>query len=378
MIARSRSRLHVPVAPRFHPKAPNESSAQTVVFLSLLLLLPYFLTKLEQRALLSSAPLAYSAVVLAAIVSANYKYPRGMSIANVAESLECLLDAIQRAEYIHAGKSNIGLLIDQLVVFTLCDRFLPPGGHLTALYSLMFYNVIAYCFGYARQMRRLLTEMEGIRLSLSRSSARHLAASTTNCVLEWTRAVTITVTLVTMLLIFALKHEIHHYGPTWPYLGVTGVYYVMTEKTLVEFLPAFLGSSGFRLFGGCDELWQQAIVKAATATIAAVASVCGFKFGHWGLPLYGLYTCVYIRLKDMNSNELAALRQHQVLLGPFPCASQRELDILDDVCAVCLSQMSTPMGRVTPCQHVFHAECLRRCLLQSSLCPLCKRELLSQ
>ena len=63
---------------------PKSHKCSTVVFLSLLLLLPYFLTKLEQRALLSSAPLAYSAVVLPAIVSANYKYPRGMSIANVA------------------------------------------------------------------------------------------------------------------------------------------------------------------------------------------------------------------------------------------------------------------------------------------------------
>lgn len=70
----------------------------------------------------------------------------------------------------------------QLVVFTLCDRFLLPNNQLTGLYSLMFYNVIAYCFNYGREVREMITESErhlSVRLS-SRSSVRHLAISSTN------------------------------------------------------------------------------------------------------------------------------------------------------------------------------------------------------
>jgi len=99
------------------------------------------------------------------------------------------------------------------------------------------------------------------------------------CVLEWTRAVTITATLVTMLLMFAFKQKLTHYGPTWSYLCITGLYYILTEKTFVQFFPDLVDLIGFRSFGGFDELWEQAILKAATATVAAVVSIVGFKFG---------------------------------------------------------------------------------------------------
>ena len=46
-----------------------------VCLLSVLLLLPYFITKLEPSVLLSSAGLAYSCLVLPMVSAANYKYP---------------------------------------------------------------------------------------------------------------------------------------------------------------------------------------------------------------------------------------------------------------------------------------------------------------
>lgn len=85
--------------------------------------------------------------------------------------------------------------------------------------------------------------------------------------------------MVTMLLIFALKHELAHYGPTWSYICITGLYYTMTEKTFVQFFGPFLGMFRFQLFGDADELWEQAALKASTASIAAVVSLLGFKFG---------------------------------------------------------------------------------------------------
>jgi hypothetical protein len=39
-------------------------------------------------------------------------------------------------------------------------------------------------------------------------------------------------------------------------------------------------------------------------------------------------------------------------------------------CPVCLADIWS--GRMTSCGHVFHSECLVRCLRQSSVCPMCR------
>lgn len=44
-------------------------------------------------------------------------------------------------------------------------------------------------------------------------------------------------------------------------------------------------------------------------------------------------------------------------------------------CAICLDKMRLLSARCTPCGHVFHGSCLRKCLLYSNQCPLCKHEL---
>jgi hypothetical protein len=45
----------------------------------------------------------------------------------------------------------------QLIFFVLCDRVLVPDQRVTALYSLMFYNVIAYCVSYIKELVEKVT-----------------------------------------------------------------------------------------------------------------------------------------------------------------------------------------------------------------------------
>ena len=138
------------------------------------------------------------------------------------------------------------------------------------------------------------------------------------------------------------------------------------------------------------------ILKSTTAAIAAIFCFLGFVYGkfsncyfysvwmkrhliwihagQWKLSVYALYTCVWLRLKDLHTNELAALRQHLAVLARYRYATREELEEHDDVCAVCLSEFQN-FARITPCQHVFHGDCLRRCLQTSDLCPICKRQL---
>ena len=55
-------------------------------------------------------------------------------------------------------------------------------------------------------------------------------------------------------------------------------------------------------------------------------------------------------------------------------------DIVDEKCAICLSEMKIPAGDATqvakklPCKHVFHKKCIHVWLVRVAFCPLCKSE----
>ena len=65
-----------------------------------------------------------------------------------------------------------------MIVFMMCDRVLLSADQkLSSLYSLMFYNVLAYCVNY---LYDLVTKDNWSSVNLSsQSSIRHLAMSTT-------------------------------------------------------------------------------------------------------------------------------------------------------------------------------------------------------
>ncbi|KAK8941510.1 hypothetical protein KSP40_PGU021657 [Platanthera guangdongensis] len=47
--------------------------------------------------------------------------------------------------------------------------------------------------------------------------------------------------------------------------------------------------------------------------------------------------------------------------------------VIDEVCAVCLEEMVAGVEVVwTPCEHLFHGECLRRWFERAGSCPLCR------
>lgn len=58
----------------------------------------------------------------------------------------------------------------------------------------------------------------------------------------------------------------------------------------------------------------------------------------------------------------------------LPCASADELKSHShDVCAICYFEMKTAC--VTPCQHLFHAQCLKKWLYIQDRCPLCSTQI---
>lgn len=106
---------------------------------------------------------------------------------------------------------NFAAMAEQLLFLMLADRLLlPPRQRTTCLYSLMFYNVLAYCFGYLREL--LAKEDWSPFVTLTETSQiKHLAMSATKIVLEWTKAVTFLVTVTFTLLVFSLGKGLQNY-----------------------------------------------------------------------------------------------------------------------------------------------------------------------
>lgn len=121
-----------------------------------------------------------------------------------------LYGPIDRAENLFLKMRNISVMVNQIVFFMLSDQVLVPGQRMTCLYTLMFYNVIAYCVGYIKEL--IQKEDWSFYVTLTeRSKIKHLAMSATKIVLEWTKAVTFVVTLTFMLLVFGLEQGLDHY-----------------------------------------------------------------------------------------------------------------------------------------------------------------------
>lgn len=261
----------------------------------------------------------------------------------------------------------------------VCDRVLlcSFGGHncpqkrITGLYSLMFYNVIAYCVSYIKEL--IEKEDWSVTVNMTQhSNIKHVAMSATKIVLEWTKAITFIITVTFMLLVFGLEQGLEHYQPTASYTFVTWTYYMCTEKVFVELFPPLLVFLRFKAIEALEFLYAPVILRYYTITLASILVAILICYGQIRFACIALYLTVYLRVKDTIQNCLRALKEEQAVLGRFRQASADEIENCDDVCAVCLSTMER--ARVTPCQHMFHANCLRQCLKTSYNCPMCKRE----
>lgn len=261
----------------------------------------------------------------------------------------------------------------------MCDRVLLcgfggqncPKKRLTGLYSLMFYNVIAYCVSYIKELIEKEDWSPYVNMT-QHSNLKHVAMSATKIVLEWTKAVTFIITVTFMLLVFGLEQGLEYYQPTTLYSFVTWTYYMCTEKVFVQFFPAVLLFFRFRFLEALEALYAPVILRYYTISLAAIFGLILLFYGQFKFTFMATYLTVYLKAKDMSQNCLKELKNEQAILARFRHASVEEIENCDDVCAVCLSSMER--ARVTPCQHLFHADCLRRCLNSSYSCPICKRE----
>ncbi|GIY24718.1 RING-type domain-containing protein [Caerostris extrusa] len=294
----------------------------------------------------------------------------------VWESLSChTSNMFRHAEDSYRKNSAMASLINQVLFFMLCDCWFCPEDRLTSLYCLLFYNVIGYMVAYAVKLLNLHDYSPIIRVS-EHSNIRHLAMTTTKIVLDLAKVVTFAITGVFLLLVFGLEQGLEHFNPTWCYIFITALYYISTEPTCQKKGSTLLSKLQLDCFENLEELWYPVLVRvfSSLASVLMVTVVWFCTKGGWVLIFSSAYINVYLCLKDMGDHWNVLLREKSVL-DKYRYATKEELNEKDDICAVCLQSMKK--ARVTPCQHMFHGECLRICLKQQihSVCPMCKQDL---
>ncbi|KAL0269603.1 UNVERIFIED_CONTAM: hypothetical protein PYX00_007277 [Menopon gallinae] len=292
----------------------------------------------------------------------------------VRDILDRIYRPLLQTEQILLRMTHLYTIINQIVFFTLCDRAIGSNEKINSVYSLMLYNVIAYCLQYVKDMIEKEDWSPYVNVS-QHSNVRHLAMTATKIVLEWTKAVTFLITIVFLVLTFSAREGLEKYHPTFLYTIFTLLHYGATEKTFFEMFPKFLTKLQLNIFESLEALWAPVILKLYTIVISAILVLWQIGLRNYRLAICGVYINVILCWKDADKNCFQELKKELGVLGKFKDATSKQLASFDDICSVCLCPMKA--AKVTPCQHLFHADCLRRCLKTRGDCPICKRELIS-
>ncbi|KAF2361106.1 Zinc finger C3HC4 RING-type [Trinorchestia longiramus] len=272
----------------------------------------------------------------------------------------------QKTEQMLSSQGNLTTLCKQMIFLSVCEKCLLPGQHLSSLYTLMFCSIITYCVGYAYE---LLTRQEWsllVRVGGSSSCVRHLALSTTNILLEWTKAVTFITTVVFLLLMLGLEKGLKDYSPSPLYFVIAALYWVFTEKICRKFILNWMLDKRWSFCDSLEELYVPLYLQYFQLFSLGAFTLPCMYMGNWRIAVCG---AVFVRMDYVHTQTLllklsAAIDQ----LSQFRSASEAELRQNNDRCSICLSWMTS--ARVTPCQHFYHAECLLNILKLLLKCPM--------
>lgn len=124
------------------------------------------------------------------------------------------------------------------------------------------------------------------------------------------------------------------------------VYYIKAIGNTIEFM--------FGIFLFCNGAWI--LFFESGGAIRAFMMVIHAYFNIWAQAREGWKTFMKRR---------TAVRK----IRSLPSASAEQLAVINDVCAICYSELNTAV--VTQCGHYFHGVCLRKWLYVQDNCPLC-------
>ncbi|PNF27955.1 hypothetical protein B7P43_G16443 [Cryptotermes secundus] len=182
-----------------------------------------------------------------------------------------------------------------------------------------------------------------------------------------------------VLLTFTL--QFNHLEPTYSYVALTLVYFILSQYkgTAGEetFIVSAVRNLGFQVLEGFEEFWVPLVIYSSTVALSATLVLAAiWQLNYWILCIIVGYANVCacgLQVLDKYWSPLAAQR---AVIAPFPLATLQQMtERGDTACPVCLDDMHLFAARITPCSHIFHGQCLRKCIIQFGQCPLCKQPL---
>ncbi|KAL3847615.1 hypothetical protein ACJMK2_018518 [Sinanodonta woodiana] len=173
----------------------------------------------------------------------------------------------------------------------------------------------------------------------------------------------------------------------WPIINCFGWLLLVTTSTMT--LMCYMVNM-FSWYYDMDITKTQDIIYYISLSKSISIVVCSFLEGYHrlffpffpqnllGLIVHGILITLgqVIIVFTILSLEYAIHMQRtksRAVVQSLPQATPDQVAHLDDVCAICMGEIGE--GLVTPCNHIFHSECIRRACTIRPSCPMCNQPL---
>nr|XP_053655330.1 E3 ubiquitin-protein ligase HRD1-like isoform X1 [Cherax quadricarinatus]XP_053655331.1 E3 ubiquitin-protein ligase HRD1-like isoform X1 [Cherax quadricarinatus] len=267
----------------------------------------------------------------------------------------CILQLLHRLYLTFHGPRTTS---NQVVFFLLVQQLVTPQAYLTALYFLLFYTILHY-------LHKALFTRHWVQTQQAREAQDLLRLMAWYITVRLGKGVAMSFVLVMFTLQFS------HVEPDLVYIASTFIYFVITQRkwTGNERIVSWCRALQVGLLEEEEEFWVPLLLR--WLPVAASLCVGALVVPSWPLlVVVAAYTNLLVPGILLADEYLAHQARYSVLTTRCRRATPQEV-AEDSMCPVCLDQVR--QGRVTPCGHLYHASCLRKCLLLSPLCPLCKQ-----
>ncbi|KAM4710464.1 RING finger protein 145-like isoform 2-T2 [Discoglossus pictus] len=124
-------------------------------------------------------------------------------------------------------------------------------------------------------------------------------------------------------------------------------------------------------------------VNAVSRVLEFLVALCVVAYGTWesifgewswmGASVIIVHSYFNVWLRAQTGWRSFLLRREAAKkINSLPKATKRQLRAHNDVCSICFQDMSVAV--ITPCNHFFHADCLRKWLYVQDTCPMCHQQ----
>ncbi|XP_021937013.1 uncharacterized protein LOC110838267 isoform X2 [Zootermopsis nevadensis] len=182
-----------------------------------------------------------------------------------------------------------------------------------------------------------------------------------------------------VLLTFTL--QFNHLELTYSYVALTLLYFLLSQYKGAAGEETFIVSAvrhlELQVLEGFEEFWVPLAIYGSTVALSVTLTLAAvWQFNYWTLCIIVGYANVYVCGLQVLDRYWGPLAAQRAVIAPFPLATLQQItERGDSTCPVCLDDMHLFAVRITPCSHIFHGQCLRKCIIQYGQCPLCKQQL---